>query len=664
MFTLPKIFTDGAMFQADAYLTISGKAERLLEVSAYIIHGDEVVKRSFALSDENGNFELPIVTPAASFEKYRIVLRESRTHYGEALCELAMEDVMFGELWLASGQSNMELPNSTITDVDDLFAEVSAKNIRVYHVEYPAFGGGGEFPFEPDRTMGGEWMNADNSESLKKVSALGLKFVSEIYDSLNADENIPVGFVNATWGGTSMPSWFPKDAIDDDDFMRERLKEIGNYPTTENWNTRGDCNFQQTCSQYNVKIAPIEGVRFRGVIWYQGENECGGEFNTKAYADYLRFYHKTYAKRFGAEPDEFMMLSSLIYPWTYGGSGECNVGYLNNAFVETAKEAPRKFAAVPICDLAPSWAYHQGNHPIHPTNKYPLGERLARLALDNVYGKDDTQTSPAHLEAWEIVGNRIRLTFSSVGTGLFVDGKRPIGLYVAGRDGVYLPAECEILPSENGEGVMEVWCDAIEKPKNAAYSVQSLEPCCNIWGGKYPIFPFYTDKKHRITIEARPWYDTYRTSVWASKLHDDVLDLFYHPIWHAENGSEVCPDTAFTLEGQSIRVCSDEADDVQFGCYVKSYPYNRLDLQKFKYLTVNLYNTDELYASLILSWKGGKLMLPLRKTTELRGGWSTYKAILKDNIPEDASIERMTFRFNNEGSRYHFVNLEKVRLWK
>lgn len=663
MFTLQKIFTDGALFQADAYLTISGIAERLLEVSAYIIHGDEVVRRSFALSDTDGSFEIKIVTPAASFEKYRIVLRESRTHYGTAICEYTVNDVMFGELWLASGQSNMELPNSAMTDVDALYAELAGKNIRIYHVEYPEFGGGGAFPWEPDRMMNGEWMCADDTDSLDKVSALGLSFVSELYDSLNVEGNVPVGFLNATWGGTSMPSWFPKDALDADDFMRERLKQLGNYPTTENWNTRGDCNFQQTCSQYNVKIAPLEGVRVRGVIWYQGENECGGEFNARAYADYLRFYHSVYAKRFGADPDSFMMLSSLIYPWTYGGSGECNVGYLNEAFVETAKEAPRRFAAVPICDLAPSWAYHQGNHPIHPTNKYPLGKRLACLALDNVYGDREsaTQLSPAYLSSWEVVEDRIRLTFKSVGDGLFVDGKRPIGLYVAGRDNVYLPAECEILPSEGDEGIMEVWCEAIKKPKHVAYSVQSLEPCCNLWGGKYPIFPFYTDKKKRITIEARPWYDTYRTSVWASKLHDDVLDLFYHPIWHAEVGSEVCPDTAFTLEGQSIRVCS---DDAEFGCYVKSYPYNRLDLQGFGSLTVDLYNTEGLSADLILTWDGGEVTVPLRKKSELRGGWSTYKAILKNKLPEEASIERMTFRFRNEGSRYHFVNLEKARLWK
>ena len=654
MFTLQKIFSDGALFQADARLVINGKAGEEAEITGKIFNESGLVSSASATADGEGNFTLELTTPAASFTKYDISL-----HCGKCGCDYTMHDVLFGELWLASGQSNMELPNAAITDVQKLYDEIAGKNIRVYHVDYPAFGGGGAFPWEPDRTMTGSWMTADDTAKLNGVSALGLKFAAELYEWLNGAEDVPVGFLNATWGGTSMPSWFPKDAIDADEYMKGRMQKIGNYPTPENWNNRGDCNFQQTSSQYNVKIAPLEGVKVRGVIWYQGENECGGEFHTKAYADYLRFYHKTYAERFGAFPDSFMMISSLIYPWTYGGSGECNVGYLNNAFVETAKEAPEKFAAAPICDLAPSWAYHQSNHPIHPTNKYPLGERMASLALDNVYGRGWDQTSPAHLTDWEIVGNRIRLNFAPVGFGLFVDGERPVGLYVAGDDGIYLPADCEIQPMS---GTMEVWCDAIPEPKNVAYSVQSLEPCCNLWGGAYPIYPFFTDKENRIFIEARPWYDTFRTSVWGSKLHDDVLDLFWHPIWHPESGSEVCPDTAFTLEGQSVRVCAED-DNAEFGCYVKSYPYNKLDLWKFGKLTVNLYNTVNLNAKLVLEWKNGALEIPLTKSADLYGGWSTWEADL-GGIPENADIRKMIFRFSHTACRYPFVNLEKVRLWK
>ncbi len=652
MFTLQKIFTDGALFQADASLIIHGKAGADAEITGKIFRESGLVSSASTVADSDGSFSLELKTPSASFEKYEISL-----HCGACGCDYTMHDVLFGELWLASGQSNMELSNSFHTDIQKLFDEIKGNNIRVYHVDYPSFGGNGNFPWEPDRMMTGRWMDADDEAGLMIVSALGLKFAADLYKWLNLAEKVPVGFLNATWGGTSMPSWFPKDLLDREETLCEQMKKIGNYPTPENWNTRGEGNFQQTCSQYNVKIAPLEGVKVRGVLWYQGENEAGGEFWQKMYANYLRFYHKAYAERFAAEPDSFVMLSSLIYPWTYGGSGECNMGYLNNAFIETAKESPEKFVAVPIGDLAPSWAYAQGNHPIHPTNKYPLGERMASLALDNVYGRGWDQTSPAHLTDWEIVGNRIRLTFEPVGFGLYIDGEKPLGLYVAGEDNVYLPAECEI---EDGTGVMEVWCDAIAEPKNVAYGIQSLEPCCNIWGGTYPIYPFYTDKVTNLNIEARPWYDTNRTSVWASKMHDDVLDLFYHPIWQAEVNSEVCPDIAFTLEKQSVRVSS---DDAEFGCFVKAYPYNKLDLQKFGKLSVNLYNTVGLSAKLVLEWANGAVEIPFVKSADLRGGWQTFEAELSA-IPEGVEIKKMHFRFAHTDCRYHFVNLEHVRLWK
>jgi len=649
MIQLQHIFSDNAVFQAKSNITVNGKTEAKSKITG-VIKRDEVAIQSQTVSDENGAFHLEINTPEASFDTYNIEISNENND------KIEIKNVLFGEVWIASGQSNMELSNFFHDDVSKLYAEIKGKNLRVYNVDYPSFGADGNFPWEPDTMMTGRWITSAEDNHLNGVSAVGLMYANKVYDFLNKAADVPVAFLNATWGGTSMPSWFPFDAIEKDEYISERLKKLNNYPTAENWNTRGGGNFQQTCSQYNVKIAPLEGVKARGVIWYQGENETGGEYWIKAYADYLRFYHRTYAERFGADPDNFKMISSLIYPWTYGGSGECNVGYINNAFTETAIEAPEKFLASPICDLAPSWAYAQGNHPIHPTNKYPLGERMAMLAIDNVYGGTCEQKMPAYLDSFEICGSRIRLHFASVGTGLYIDGFKAVGLYIAGEDNNYLPAECEIVSDD----ILEIWCDAISEPKNAAYCVQSLEPCCNIHAGKYPVYPFYTDKVNYITIEARPWYDTTRTSVWAWQGHDDVLDLFYHPIWNPEFGSEVCPDIAFSLENQSLRVCSDAAE---FGCYVKSYPYNKLDLQKYDHMTVNLYNTNELTAVLKIEAANGVVEIPFEKVSDIRAGWSEYKADLKA-ISADYDIKKMHFVFAQKNSRYHFVNLEKVRLWK
>lgn len=654
MIKLYSVFSDGALYQAEAPLSIRGNIAPDTVLSAVIMREGKVFAETSCVSDENGAFSADFPkTPVASFAEYSITV----TCGDEAVI---LRDIMFGELWLASGQSNMELPNSAETDKKMLFDKLRGKNIRVFHVEYYDTVANGGFSFEPDHYVRGTWYTGDDSEMLDNVSALASEFAAQLYDFLNRHDEVPVGFLNASWGGTCIPGWFPRDELEADEYMTGRMAKIGAYPLDPN-----DGSQQQT-RLYNVKIAPLEGVRVRSVIWYQGEYEAAGEFDNKIYADYLRFYHRIYAKRFAADPEHFMVISSLIYPWTYGASGECCVGYLNDAFIDTAAESPDKFAAVPICDLIPRWSYHTNNHPIHPTNKYPLGRRMANIALDNVYGRDWGQRRAARLKDWEICGNRIKLSFEDYGFGLYVDAngsdpKRPIGLYVSGEDGRYLPAEASF--EEGEDGIMYAWCDEIPHPKNAAYSIGSMEPMCNIWAGAYPLLPFHTDRENRISIEAKPWYDTYRVSVWASKMHDDVLDLFWRPIWQPLEGSECCADPAFTLVGQSIRIeASDEtAESAEFGCYVKSYPYNRLDFGGYSALTVDLFNTDGVNAELLIDCDDGALRIPFIKKCDIRGGWSTYAAEFDGSLG-GKNVRRMAFVFSKAGKNYRFVNLERVRL--
>ena len=305
MIKLQHVFSDGALFQAALLLTIRGQAAPDAALSAVITGKAGKAAEAAAKADAQGFFALTLNTPEASFDSYEIAVRCG----GE---EVILHDVLFGELWLASGQSNMELTNSAITGAEKLYEEVAPKTIRVYHVDYPAYGGDGQFPWEPDAWMTGRWLKADDAKAMAGVSAAGLKFANDLYDFLNEKKDVPVAFLNASWGGTSMRSWLPRAAIEADAYMAGRLEKLGLNITPENWNTREGGNFQQTSAMYNVKIAPLEGVKVRGVIWYQGENEASGEHRNRAYADYLRFYHKVYADRFAADPEDFMMISSLI----------------------------------------------------------------------------------------------------------------------------------------------------------------------------------------------------------------------------------------------------------------------------------------------------------------------------------------------------------------
>ncbi len=646
MITLPHVFASNALYQADAPLTVRGRATPDARVTLTLTRGDEETGTTVTAAPD-GTFSAVLEGFAASFEPAALRITDGD---GEKI----LENLLFGELWLASGQSNMELPNAAIPDCEDLYGRVAGCAIRVYSVSYDV--PENRFPWDPSPDQPGAWVLPDDRAGLGGVSAMGLKFAEVLYRALG--EKIPVGFLNASWGGTPITAWFPRAAIFGDPAMTEICRRCGMLPDADAWNTRGDLNFQQATAQYNLKIAPLEGLRVRGVIWYQGENECGGEYWQKAYADYLRFYQRTYAKRFGADPDHFPMISSLIYPWTYGPSGECNLGYLNDAFVTVAKESPDKFVFLPISDLEPDWAFHQNNHPIHPTNKYFVGEEAARLALANVYGQPGDKT-PAILASWETAGSRIRLVFPESVRDLRVGrtpGECARGLYVAGEDGIYLPAEYEI----TGPNTMEIWCGEIARPVHAAYNVQSMEPKVNLFAGDYPVAPFFTDREHYLNIEARPWYDCGAVSRWASKMHDDILDLFFRPVFEPLPASSVCPDTAFRCADRvSLRT---EGEEEAFGFLVRAYPYQRLDFQKFGGLWMNLFHAEDASPVLALVTDAGETVLPVERVRDLRAGWAVYEVRFGD-LPAD-EIRRMEFRFRRSSPNYRFVNAEHLRLFK
>ncbi len=644
MITVSHFFSDNALFQADSVLTLSGNCVPNVKVTLKLLSATSVISSAETISDSKGSFKVTVSTPKPSYDEYSLSL----------VCgdeEKTISHVLFGELWLASGQSNMEMANAQIIGREKLLEHVSTMQIRVYHAETPSAGGAYEFPEEPDTSGNGYWICADNSSTLNWVSAIGLKFISDIYDKLNKDADIPVGFLNASWGGTGINTWLSKEYIDSDDVLCEKLKKYGLYPIHEEWNKKGDLNFQQCCCQYNLKITPLLGMKVRGVIWYQGENECWGEFDRRFYADALRLYHRMYTELFAAH-DDFLMISSLIYPWTYG-DGDCNLGYLNDAFVTTAVEAPDKFSIAPIGDLEPVWTQHNDYHPIHPMNKYEVGERLALLAMRKVYGEEG-QSAPAHLVEYHNDNGHMILRFEDVGGGLYVGDKHPKrkahGLYAAGEDDIYLPAEYKIISPDT----LEVWCDGLDEVKNVCYAFQSLDVKCNVFAGDFPVMPFCTEKEKRVSFDLHLWYDSSADLCWTGF----DTSYFFHPIWRPLNDSEVCHDTAFTNDTTaSVHVGS---DGKEFGCYIKSGQYNKLDLFKYKALEADFYNASQTEPSLVLSGKDGDITIKFVKISNDHDGSARYSASF-DGIPEEY-FSKMAFVFSDKKERYHFVNIERIRL--
>ncbi len=682
MLKLPSIFASGALYQQNAALTIHGQTDAGAIVDAELTGSAEhPFSAARVTADEAGAFSLTILCPAASMETWTITVTAGDEQH-------VMTDILFGDLWLASGQSNMELSNSFQPEEKEFLASLEGRQIRVYHVDNIEGGGAGMFPYEPTDEAPGRWRIMQDHDFMAWMSAAGTAFVKEVYDYLrSAGREMPIGFINSSWGGTGIPAWIPRSAMDKSGPLLERMKAIGAYPDAEKWNTRGDTNFQQSTCQYNWKIHCLVGVKFRGILWYQGENECWGEPRWRIYKDYLNLYHSTYKELFAAD-DNFPMISVLIYPWAYS-KGDCWLGYLNQAFIDAAREKPDTFYFTPITDLSPVWGF-VGNHPIHPTHKYAVGKRLGMLAETAVYGKTG-QRQPAVMDGYEVQDSRILVHFTIPGqaepmdetTGIRIGEeillhpgkpKRPIGLYICGETGTYVPAVCEIIAPDT----FALSHPGIDKPVHAAYGYNSMEEGCNLWAGCYPLAYFRTDDKQWnadnadgiIEIECKPWCDPTRTSIWAADLRPDcgdLLDVFYHPIWKPAWGCETAHDRAFTLADGSIRIALAEGEyapavcSSSIGAYVESHPYNRLDLQKYTALHLRMMNCEHTALSLVLTYRekdGVQLTktIAAEKTADLHHGWAEY-AISLEGIPE-GEITRMEFRAVLTDTYYHFVNLE------
>ena len=659
MLNLQPIFSDHALFLHSSPLTVRGTSDAKNTVNVYLMRDGKTVTSATSDVAENGVFEATLYTPVASYDTYEIKVEDGEN-------EIVLKDILFGELWLASGQSNMEMPNSTQNECEEYLDGLAGKNLRFFWQGRNPGGHTGIYPYEPDYTMNGKWVVMSDREFLRRVSACATAFSNKIYDYFTStDHEIPVGFVNSSVGGTRLEPWLPRFAFEEDEAITEYLKKLDRYPTEENWNQQGEGNYQQTTCMFNQLISPHLGAKFRGIIWYQGESNCTTEFENRIYAKLLKKLRESYKKLFSASENEvFPILSSMIYPWAYSVSGECNIGYLNKAFSDLNSESPSEYMFIPICDLSPIWAFHIGNHPIHPIHKYPLGERMALMCENAFYYRSvkNVQKRPPMLKSCVRKGNALRLTFSDTGSGLYIKGRKIRGMYVCGKDGVYTPADCEIV----NKSTLLVSCRGIEKPVHVAYAISSFEPQTNLYAGEFPVAPFCTqlgDTEKQIKIFLKPWLNMENDSEFIYNFRGEIRDAFRQPIYYPSNGSAICYDSDFSLTGRSLRV-SGEGEN--FGTYFLTKRYNDIDLYNYSALCVSLLNNSGLTARLKVYYSekadGTALTVTLKaeRVKEYSNGWCDYRFDLSA-LPR-SYIAKAEFLFNKKETPLYYVNIDNLYL--
>ena len=465
---MPAIFGDNMVLQQQIPVPVWGWAAPGTEVT--VKFGGQT--RS-ARADADGKWLVKLGKLKASAEPQSLVIESEETN--------TFTNILVGEVWLASGQSNMEKPIGLQHGQKPCFnyeQELAAGNhpqIRLFHVDKNL----SATPLADVEKYHGWTECSSNALNTIKFSAAAYFFGREIHTNLN----VPVGLIESDWGGTRIEPWTPPVGF-------EKVPSLAGLAKTEI--NPDKISNRRPMAIYNAMIAPVAGYALRGVIWYQGESNLMGGTNDY---DYLNYADKMVALvdgwrsiwHEGSFPFYFVQIAPFKY---YGGrvqrvpSPESLPEFW--AIQSRAERRIKHSGMVVTTDLV------NNLNDIHPRDKQDVGHRLALLARAETYGQKVECSGPVFNRA-KFKSGRAILKFDHVDGGLMSkDGKPLTWFTIAGADGQFVPAEAKIVGK-----TVEVSAAGIEKPVAVRFAWdETAQPnFCNAAG--LPAEPFRTDGRGR-----------------------------------------------------------------------------------------------------------------------------------------------------------------------
>jgi sialate O-acetylesterase len=348
------------------------------------------------LATSNASWKIKVSTPAAG-GPYTITLKGWNT--------ITLENVMIGEVWICSGQSNMEMSNTD--QIRQEMSDSKNNNIRFFHIPRAT----SQYPQD---NVQATWQVC-GSESLNGFSAVGYFFGKRLQQQLN----VPVGLIESAWGGTPAETWTPAAIISSDAMMKEaasKLEETIWGPHLPGY-------------IYNAMIAPVTNFRIAGTIWYQGEA------NTSIPLSYERTLKGMIGAWRKAFDKDFPFYYVMIAPYKYG------TPYVGAALMEQQASLLNypNTGMVVITDLV------DNINDIHPKNKLDVGMRLANLALAENYKKNIAGAKSPKYKSMSVTKSQVTLSFDNVPNGFMTKGNaKPTEFYLAGADKLFVPADVKI----------------------------------------------------------------------------------------------------------------------------------------------------------------------------------------------------------------------------
>lgn len=450
--TLPDIVSDNMVLQQQTEACLWGKAKANAEVRICPSWNQKVYK---VTADAEGKWVAKIQTPTASYQTYTISISD-----GE---EVKLNNVLVGEVWFCSGQSNMEMPlkgfgNCPIAGANETIATASQwKGIRVATVEKNG-------QLQPVDECKGSW-KVSNPENAPDFSATAFNFAM----MMNRVLDIPVGIINCSWGGSTVEGWLPREIVSqypDIDLKKDIRKENGH-----DW-----WHYLSPTLMYNGMLKPLQRYTIKGFLWYQGESNVGKH---KTYAERLKTMVELWRKEWGLGELPFYYVE--IAPFNSTETTGCAL--LREAQFKAQALIPNS-GMISTNDLVQPYEIKN----IHPKNKTDVGKRLAYMALNKTYHVPGIEAYGPVYKSMEVKDGAVILSFDHAEEGFnCLSGME--GFEVAGSDKVFYPAKAEVFNSRQ----IKVTCDKVAQPVAVRYCFRDFQPGNVANLRELPLYPFRTD---------------------------------------------------------------------------------------------------------------------------------------------------------------------------
>lgn len=450
---MPSFFADNMVLQQNENVQIWGTDKPNQQINIKTSWGEN----KSTITGKDGSWKTTILTNKASFKTQTVTIKGTSTR--------VLNNVLLGEVWFCSGQSNMEMPmrgfkNSPINNSEFFIASSKNSNIRLFNAKRSA-------SLTLENNIDGSWEEA-TPKSVKNFSAVGYFFAKTLFAKLQ----IPIAIIEASWGGTKIECWLPKLQV----VKYDNIKIPDSLPLDEK-------KQKQPTLLYNAMIYPFRNYNIKGFLWYQGETNRS---NPSPYKDYMHTLIMSWREQWRQNHLPFYFVQIAPYSYNqYRNSPVINANLIREAQSLVVQQIPNTGVVV-TADVGKC-------NDIHPPEKEIIANRLANWALAKQYGLKDISYRSPEFKKLFIKKNKAILSFNfyeetkpHVG---FKRHKNITNFELAGTNRIFYPAKAKIY---NNKTII-VSSTKVKNPVAVRYGFQDCLQGSLFSNTGLPVSPFRTD---------------------------------------------------------------------------------------------------------------------------------------------------------------------------